>query len=921
MKKRFTVYAIVYLLIVGMIGVIKGGEQVGDDSGAPESAIQTQDSGHEQSFSDPKYTCGDADGSGSVGVNDAIRVFNYAVGIGAAPEEDVLSGNADGQLGVNVADAYYISVYIYAMGPAPANCTNTSGSLSILAGDSIIVGGPPYNEYPGGDSVEIPIYITSSANLGGFTIGFSYTSTADNEITSVNLTGSAQPSITSNPDTLNNTVIVGWWDFMAMSPMAPQSHTLLCKLNARTPIGKGTVAITIDSATVGPAGTWMTATTAGGGINPHFLIEQNINYTVVPIDSADVYYVKSADMDRDNYMDLIYTGAADSGLYVAYGDATDTLETPISYLNIAQAAINIDYINGDTLLDIAAIDASSLYILLNDGNRTFTSSSVPLSAIKSDFYYEAGVFRGRGNSPGIASGFFDDDWDIDLAVTPNTILYGNGEGNFTSSTTLDFNFETVNVADFDYDGSDDLLVTSGDSIKIYVNAGSGVFNQTGAVEIGTPLFEVPPTNAITDLNRDRNWDFVEVVPISSTTDSSLVIVGLGDGAGDTLQTSSFFIDGLAYGVLASDINRDVSMDIILANGTYQRLEIYYGDGTGSFAEPEYIELDAGTDITFALASLDLDRDGNPDFATGGPEGDNLIVAIDEQAGTTESLDEMVVTGYTSVTLEIINPAGHVNSQNFQTIAGADYWRNDVNDDGALDEESYDYNLQFGEYTIVIRSRPGDPGLNFDIGVRVNGTVRATTHLNYAQPKGGGFREDSLVFYYMVETESSIRPGNGIPTSSLPVFDWSGLMEGGGMVDSFQFQLDRFMDFSAPIYDVNGLTEPSWMPSVKLGVDSVFYWHFRSFNSGIPSEYSRTFAAYIAYEICGDANGDDDVNVSDAVSIINYVFVGGNPPDPLIAADVNCDANVNVSDAVWIINYVFVGGNNPCDSDGDGKPDC
>jgi hypothetical protein len=74
-------------------------------------------------------------------------------------------------------------------------------------------------------------------------------------------------------------------------------------------------------------------------------------------------------------------------------------------------------------------------------------------------------------------------------------------------------------------------------------------------------------------------------------------------------------------------------------------------------------------------------------------------------------------------------------------------------------------------------------------------------------------------------------------------------------------------------------------------------------------------------LCGDANGDLMVNVSDAVHIINYVFVGGAAPDPMESGDANCDQAVNVSDAVWIINYVFIGGNLPCDQDGDGSPDC
>jgi hypothetical protein len=65
-------------------------------------------------------------------------------------------------------------------------------------------------------------------------------------------------------------------------------------------------------------------------------------------------------------------------------------------------------------------------------------------------------------------------------------------------------------------------------------------------------------------------------------------------------------------------------------------------------------------------------------------------------------------------------------------------------------------------------------------------------------------------------------------------------------------------------------------------------------------------------ICGDANSDETVNISDAVYIINYVFVGGGPPVPRACGDANSDGTVNISDAVYIINYVFVGGGPPED---------
>jgi hypothetical protein len=63
--------------------------------------------------------------------------------------------------------------------------------------------------------------------------------------------------------------------------------------------------------------------------------------------------------------------------------------------------------------------------------------------------------------------------------------------------------------------------------------------------------------------------------------------------------------------------------------------------------------------------------------------------------------------------------------------------------------------------------------------------------------------------------------------------------------------------------------------------------------------------------CGDVNGDEMVNVADAVFIINYVFKGGPAPEPIESGDVNCDLEGNIGDAVYLINYVFNGGPEPC----------
>ena len=87
--------------------------------------------------------------------------------------------------------------------------------------------------------------------------------------------------------------------------------------------------------------------------------------------------------------------------------------------------------------------------------------------------------------------------------------------------------------------------------------------------------------------------------------------------------------------------------------------------------------------------------------------------------------------------------------------------------------------------------------------------------------------------------------------------------------------------------------------------------------GDPSLVREGAAAFI----CGDANSDEAVNVSDAIHLVNHIFAGGRPPQPLESGDVNCDNTCNISDAIWIINYIFAEGNQPCDTDNDGAPDC
>jgi hypothetical protein len=70
------------------------------------------------------------------------------------------------------------------------------------------------------------------------------------------------------------------------------------------------------------------------------------------------------------------------------------------------------------------------------------------------------------------------------------------------------------------------------------------------------------------------------------------------------------------------------------------------------------------------------------------------------------------------------------------------------------------------------------------------------------------------------------------------------------------------------------------------------------------------ATTIRGHLSGDANGDNVVDISDAVYLIQYIFGGGPAPDPIYAGDANGDREVDISDCVYLIQYIFGGGPAP-----------
>ncbi len=63
--------------------------------------------------------------------------------------------------------------------------------------------------------------------------------------------------------------------------------------------------------------------------------------------------------------------------------------------------------------------------------------------------------------------------------------------------------------------------------------------------------------------------------------------------------------------------------------------------------------------------------------------------------------------------------------------------------------------------------------------------------------------------------------------------------------------------------------------------------------------------------CGDFDASGQLDISDAVYVINYIFASGPLPLDAAAGDVDCSARVDIADAVYMVNYIFAGGAAPC----------
>jgi hypothetical protein len=285
----------------------------------------------------------------------------------------------------------------------------------------------------------------------------------------------------------------------------------------------------------------------------------------------------------------------------------------------AQAVATGDF-NGDGRPDLAVISNSSVTILLNNGDGTF-SGSVPT------------LPTGQSTVAIVAADFNSDD-KLDLAVVNSSsgsvnVFLGNGDGTFTpnqlSPKTGSYP-QAIALGDFNGDGRPDLAVanSSSNSVTILLGNGDGTFTATAS---SPQTGSSPASLAIGDFNGDG----VQDIAVASNYYAGTITILLGNGDGTFSTGIAPSVSNYPRSIVVGDFNKDGVQDLAVANYYGASVTILLGKGDGTFTATASVP-HTGT-YPQAIVVADLNADGIPDLAVANNGSNNITTLLGKGDGT------------------------------------------------------------------------------------------------------------------------------------------------------------------------------------------------------------------------------------------------------------------------------------------------
>lgn len=312
--------------------------------------------------------------------------------------------------------------------------------------------------------------------------------------------------------------------------------------------------------------------------------------------------------------------------------------------------------NGDGKPDLAVAGNTRVYVLLGNGNGTFTPAAGSPLLMPSPPYDDAGS---PYTSAGIVAGDFNRSGHLGLAIgefqnEAVVIFFGNGDGTFADSSTqansdgqatssvtaADFNgdgnldlvavnypsgvsptpllgysdgafngvVENIQVGgtfsaagDFNGDGKLDLVI---DGVNVLLGNGDGTFTKAPvAPAVGGPV-------AVADFDGDGKLD---LAVCDSASNNVTILLGNGDGTFTVAPGSPIAVGNQPEAIVTGDFNNDGKLDLAIANFGDGTITLLLGNGDGTFTQASGSPYAVGHG-PIALAAADFSGDGKLDLA-------------------------------------------------------------------------------------------------------------------------------------------------------------------------------------------------------------------------------------------------------------------------------------------------------------------
>jgi len=255
--------------------------------------------------------------------------------------------------------------------------------------------------------------------------------------------------------------------------------------------------------------------------------------------------------------------------------------------------------------------------------------------------------RSGGSPNDVVIGKFDAGDLFDLAVInfathEVSLLTGNGDGTFDAAVHFPATPAGVQgfpkhlaSGDFNEDGMSDLVVSNSavGTMTLLLNNGSGF-----AAAVSYNLWidpadtgrTFPSDLVVADFNEDGNEDVAVTAVMNGVGRVSLL---LGDGTGGFDPPLLFPAETSPGGIIATDLDGDRHLDLIVTNGLVNEISLLSGNGDGTFDLP--VSFSIGSDAfhrPVSLVSEDFDENGTPDVAVTNNESGTVSIFLNDGAG-------------------------------------------------------------------------------------------------------------------------------------------------------------------------------------------------------------------------------------------------------------------------------------------------